>query len=336
MKHCKFYLIIFALLLISCSRHENINGIWIGKYQISEVGNSHIPLLLPVIIEISGSTMHTYRLEFDQADNRRHEIYNIRTERDCILLDKDTLHFKISGTGELILYNYAGNSNKTVFTRVTAVDTSLSVNLGQKAYLFYKDNRFIDSLDFINDSLVMSLLDNCPPDERILRYKILKYRAFNFLITSSPEIPPLLFTSRNDQQYFLKECYISEKQVMLKPIGYYKDTSGMQGTWQVKLETGEDSSLARLQRDLYYEEPHEMSLIITQDSISFCGNGYSKSYQWYLNNTGEWFYFQEKNNSAWQVWKITFFDSKRMVLKRNRMPAPDSDNKNRYLILYKV
>ncbi len=223
--------------MTSCKSENDLEGIWIGAYQIYYSGNDStltsiadfIPadtsyISMRALFDISENeiTKKTFdNLTFDEKGSIKITAYSVSGK--SLIVDTDTLRIKSLSKDSLVLSPHPDYLRDFVLKRLPEKNKKEKINIENKAFSLIGAN-YADSIDFINDSLVLHIGNTYDTRYRSRHWAINSYKSLDFLIFDQIASPPLLIAKCSDKEVSLKLYYTTIQDFKMTEIDYVKDT----------------------------------------------------------------------------------------------------------------
>lgn len=313
MKKILYLFVVLSFLLISCNPHKNkIKGIWIGAYQIHYFGDTMFKSSMRLLLDISENELIYKTFDYhayEEKDTLVKVGYSIHGNR--LIAGSDTFLIKNLTEDSLTLTFNSEYRREFVFKRLVECDENLEVNLTNNAFVMITSSQ-IDSIDFINDSLMMNINQETTCENQPLNWTISTYKSFQFLVLDYVETPPLLISQSFRNKITLNQFFTSNKKIILLRIQNSRDTSGLIGDWI-------NDDLLPPPPNYPHDEDVRLRIKIRSDSIIIKKFGKVKSRKWKLNTTKDFIYFPDDINSRQGVWQIIHLANDTLIIKKQNL-----------------
>lgn len=326
-----FYILFSLVVLISCKSKNDLDGIWIGAYQIYYSGSdstltsvsgfapvdtsyTSMRLLLDISKDEIISKTFDYPM-FEEKDTMRISKYSIVGNR--LIFDSDTFVIKGITEDSLILNVNSHCERDFIFKRLPENNDKIKIDIINNAFSLIGPN-YADSIDFVNDSLILHVGNVFNSVYRSRHWAINSYKSLDFLVFDQIESPPLLISDYSAKDVSLKLYFTTIKDFKMTKIESGKDTSGIIGNWVWPFQNNQDLPLPPplpLPPNYPDNVDTKLYLRIKKDSLEIEQFGRMKSKIWKLNSTNDFIYFPEYLLTKEGVWKILKIDGDKLDIE---------------------
>jgi hypothetical protein len=203
---------------------------------------------------------------------------------------------------------YKEDTIKKVLTRVKTMPSNSKLSLIHKAFVV-KGEEIVDSLDFINDSMVLEL-----SERRISRYYIDNYKGLNILVLEGRLNPPM-FVSQNSENSFNSTLYSGHNNnFKMIEIEEVNDISAIYGDWVWPYNKESEENHIPPPPPQWGDDPC-IYLKIDNDSILINQYGRKRTLKWEINSTNEYVLFPDYYDSQLKPWRIIKLDSDELIIR---------------------
>ncbi len=176
---------------------------------------------------------------------------------------------------------------------------------------------YADSIDFINDSLILHIGNEFNTNSLLRKWAINSYKSYDFLIFDEFESSPFLINKSSSNEISLNLFYTTIKDFKLTLIENIKDTSGFFGNWVWPFLEKQDFPPPPLSPNSSENEDTRLILRIKIDSLEIEQFNKMDSKKWELDSTNEFIYFPDDLNTKYGVWKILTINKDELIIERN-------------------
>jgi hypothetical protein len=313
-----FYILFSLIILISCESENELEGVWIGAYQVHNSGDEPLLSSMRLLLDISKDELIYKTFDYPMFEERDSvQILNYSFNGKSLTLGSDTFLVKNLTKDSLVL-NLSSNYEcdlvfKRLFVNNNNNNNSLKIDIKNKAFSLTGPN-YADSIDFINDSLILHIGNAFMPSRRSTKWAINSYKTFDFLVFDKLGSPPFLIENSSSNEISLKLFFNSIKDFTMTKIEINKYARGIVGDWVCPSQNRQGVPLPR---HLEGADP-KLYLRIKSDSLEIEQYGKIKSKKWKLNSTNNFIYFPEKINTKNGVWKIIKVNEDELIIERYR------------------
>ncbi|MDR6241128.1 hypothetical protein [Aureibacter tunicatorum] len=314
-----FYILFSFVFLISCKRGNELEGIWIGSYQISHTDNEPVLSSMRLLLDISKDQIIYKTFDypmFGEKDSIIISPYTIIENK--LIFDSDTFVIKEVTEDSLILSNHSLLKEDFIFKRLPKNNKKLNLEIKNNAFSFVGPN-YTDSIDFINDSLMLHIGNAFYTNSRPRHWSINSYKSFDFLVFDQIGSPPYLISNSSKNEVSLKMYFSTINDFKLTKINYEKNLSDLEGSWVSAYKNNQDLPLPPPPPNYPKNINTKLYLRIKKDSLEIEQFGRTKSKKWELNSTKEFLYFpKDLLTNKYGVWKIVKIEGDKLEIERNR------------------
>ncbi|WP_321515491.1 hypothetical protein [Marinifilum fragile] len=312
-----FYILISLIILNSCESSNELEGVWIGAYQIHYSGDEPVLSSMRLLLDISKDEIVYKTFDypmFDENDSMIISKYSI--DENNLIFDNDTFLIKGITNDSLVLSINSHYKRDVIFKRLPENNEKQSIDIINNAYSLIGPN-YADSIDFINDSLILHIGNVFNTNYRSRKWAVNSYKSYDFLVFDQLESPPFLINKSSSNEISLKLFYTTIKDFKLTQIENKIDTSGFVGNWVWPFLERQDFPLPP--PPLYFPENGDTRLYlrIKTDTLEIEQFGRTKSKLWKLNSTNDFIYFPKDLLTKDGVWKILKIDGDKLEIERN-------------------
>ncbi len=222
-------------------------------------------------------------------------------------VNKDSIVFEV---GESDKYK-----NKLIFKKLVTPPKLQYLDLSNKAYAIVCDNGYTDSIDFINDSILLHIRN-----DRFIhivdKWFINEYKGFKFLIIGDIENLPQLITSSNNDLIELIIFRPNELNVEMNLLTSEIELKQLYGSWHEISRKNLDSIEYKWSKPLPDNVDWRINLNITKDSIEILELNRKRKLKWIPNTTNQYIYFPDDFDTENSTWKITLLEKDRLKIER--------------------
>ena len=312
------YILFSLMILISCESSNELEGIWIGAYQIHYSSDKPSLSSMRQLLDFSSNEIIYKTFDYpslEEKDTIKTLEYSI--EGDNLIFDSDTFLIKNITQDSLILSFHSDYKRDLVFKRLIEKEEEIKIDLKETAFKLIGPN-YSDSIDFINDSLILHIGNTFNTHYRSTKWAINSYKSFDFLVFDQFDSPPFLIENSSRNEISLKLFFTSIKDFKMTKIEKIKDTSGIVGDWVWPFHHRQEFSLPPPPPIYRDDIDTKLYLRIKTDSLEIEQYGKIKSEKWELNSTNNFIYFPENIKTKYGVWKILKLNGDELVIERNR------------------
>lgn len=299
-----FQLIAVFLILISCKKSNEIEGIWYASYSI--IDGQPERLYETTLLDFEGEQLYTVTIR-DLASGGNEKViidtssYSLSDSTLGLYNDKWTFHLSIDS----LVLNLKDHKQKLVLRRLspTLKNPPISTNCFRGAYLV-KSQNYQDSVNFINDSLLIYTGEydqNYPAS----KWQVVDYKGFKFLNEHDELRPVTLIQACDEKGIKLQYPSIKTYEIEMIPQDKSVDKSAFIGTWSQV-----DYTLPNLpplppnysQVDLF------LKVQFDNDSATIRQHGRTERLLWNVTDDGKRIYFINKilkPQGSWKIKKLT-------------------------------
>lgn len=202
----RILLILILGLIISCNSKEKLEGTWIGAYSYSNTSDSNMNLPQRIVITFEEDKYFAKSFKYDYSSESDFEQGTYEYEGDTIFYNSgkaNTAILDIISRDSLVIKGMEG-ANNTVYKRLedSLKNRSENIQLIDKRYLMTSKN-YTDTLNFINDSLVVKSSDNSGKPGTY--WEKINHNGFDILFIEYNT--PLIFRQKRNETIFLTGLY---------------------------------------------------------------------------------------------------------------------------------
>jgi hypothetical protein len=309
------YCILLSLIsIISCQSSNKIEGIWIGAYQIhyhdgKPIFLSSMRLLLDISKDEIAIKTFNYPM-YEEKDSTITHKYHI--DKNYLIINSDTFIIKGVTGDSLILGIQSDYDSDYVFKRLSQTNKKNKINFQNKAFSLAGHN-YSDSIDFINDSLILHIGNKFNTNNSYTNWSINSYKSFDFLVLNQFESPPFLIDKSSAKNVSLKLFSTKILEFEMTLLENINDTNGLIGNWV---------QFAAIPSPYHIQDKKDADirkhLRITKDNIEIKQINRTHIRKWKINSTNHFIYFPENNMTNFEVWKILEISDNKLVIEVNR------------------
>jgi hypothetical protein len=321
-----FYILFSFLVLISCESRNELEGLWIGAYQIHYSGDEPVLSSMRLLLDISKDEIVYKTIDypmFDENDSTIISKYSI--DENKLIFDNDTFLIKGITKDSLVLSINSHYKRDIIFKRLPKNIEKQRINITNNAYSLIGPN-YADSIDFINDSLILHIGNVFNTNYRSGKWSINSYESLDFLVFDQIESPPFLITKNSDKEVSLKLFFSTVRDFKMTQIDNVKDTSGIVGNWVWPFQNNQDLPLPPPPPNYPENIDTRLYLRIKKDSLEIEQFGRKRTKRWKLNSTNDFMYFPEDLLTKDAAWKILNIDGDKLEIERNIKFSNSDDN----------
>ncbi|MDM8162229.1 hypothetical protein QUH73_20615 [Labilibaculum sp. K2S] len=308
-----FYILFSLIILISCESENELEGVWIGAYQVHYSGDEPLLSSMRLLLDISKAELIYKTFDYPMFEERDSvQILKYSFNGKSLTLDSDTFLVKNLTKDSLVL-NFCSNYERDLVFKRLPDNNNFKIDIKNKAFSLTGPN-YADSIDFINDSLMLHIGNVFNTNYRSTKWAINSYKSFDFLVFDQSESPPFLIDYSFENEIFLKLFFTTIKDFKMTNIENVKDTSGIIGNWVCPFQNRQGVPLPRHLEGV----DSKLYLRVKSDSLEIEQYGKIKSKKWKLNSTNNFIYFPEKINTKNGVWKILEVNEDKLIIERYR------------------
>ena len=312
------YILFSLVVLISCKPGNELQGLWIGAYQTHYSGDEPALSSMRLLLDISKDEIIYKTFDypmFDEKDSIIISKYSINENK--LIFNNDT--FKINGITEdsLVLSFYSDYERDLVFKKLPQKGEKIKINITNKAFSLIGQN-YADSIDFINDSLILHIGNVFNTNYRSRKWAINSYKSLDFLVFDQIESPPFLIDKSSNNEISLKLFFTTIKDFKLTKIENKIDTSGIVGNWVWPFLYKQEFPLPPPPPYFPVEGDTRLYLRIKMDTLEIEQFDKVDSKKWSINSTNEFIYFPDYLRTKYGVWKILKIDEDVLTIERNK------------------
>lgn len=308
------YLLLISIAFISCTPENELEGVWMGAYQIhySKNDTSYFPVRRLFDFSENHLKVKTFG---SQSFNSRDTLESFKFTRidQKLIVEKDTFIIINLAKDSLVL-SLTRRPEHWVFKRLIENEKKPIRKLTNQAYSIEGRN-YTDSLDFINDSILLHI-GNEYSTYRAESWAIETYKSYNFLVIDGWGWVPLLIDNSTENQWDLKQYYTKIQMVKMTRIQSPNDSSLLIGNWIWPHRN--DKGLPPPPIPPNFEENTDpyIYLNIKEDSLQLKQFGRSYSKEWKFNSIKNFVYFPKDIQSRKGVWKIISCTQNHLTIER--------------------
>ena len=311
------YILISLIIFNSCESSNELEGVWIGAYQIHYSSNEPSLSSMRELLDFSSNQIIYKSFDYpslEEKDTIKAFKYSLKDNK--LIFDSDTFLIKNITQDSLVLSYYSTYKRDLVFKRIIKRDKKINIELKEKAFRIIGPN-YSDSIDFITDSLILNIGNVFNTNYRLTKWAINSYKSFDFLVFDHFDSPPLLIEKSSENEILLKLFHTSIQDFKMTKIEKKNEISGIVGNWVWPFQDGQGFPLPP--PPLSYPENIDTKLYlrIRTDSIEIEQYGKVRSEKWKLNSTNGFIYFPEKIKTKYGVWKILKLNRDELIIERN-------------------
>lgn len=320
-----FYILFSFIFLISCKTGNEIEGIWIGAYQTHYSGEEPVLSSMRLLLDISKDEIISKTFDypmFEEKDTMSISKYSIIKNK--LIFDSDTFVIKGVTEDSLILNINSHYERDFIFKRLPENNEKLNIDISNNAFSLIGPN-YADSIDFVNDSLILHIGNVFNTIYRSRHWAINSYKSLDFLVFDQIESPPFLISDYSDNEVSLKLYFSTIKDFKMTKIGNVKDTNGIVGSWVWPFQNNQDLPLPPPPPNYPENVDTKLYLRIKKDSLEMEQFGRTESKIWKLNSTNGFIYFPDDlltKDGAWEILKI---EGDKLEIERNKRFSSSGD-----------
>ncbi|TLX76539.1 hypothetical protein E9993_06525 [Labilibacter sediminis] len=314
-----YYILISLVIFISCQSHQTgLEGIWIGAYQIHYSENDSILGTMRYILDISSNNL-IYKT-FDYPTYRKKDTIQVSKYKyvdQFLIIESDTFIVKNLTKDSLVLNLQSNYESDLIFKKLPKKRRTQQLKLKNRAFSLTGPN-YADSIDFINDSLILHIGNKFNTIYRSTQWNINSYKSFEFLIFDQIESPPFLIENSTENEITMKLFFTTIQDFKMTELYNVKDTIGMVGNWVWPYQINQNSPIPPPPPNYPKDIDPKLYLRINKDSLEVEQFGRTKSKKWRLNTTNDYIIFNEDIFTRNGVWKILTIKDDKLVIERNK------------------
>lgn len=309
MKKKIIYVIILSLGLISCKENVKLEGVWYASYYIN--GEKKEPVFEKMLWDFSDTQL--FNIQFGDMSTGNHDTVLIDSTNFELIGDTlrvDEGNYLLDYNEDSIIVSPIGINKMLVLKRLSNRYRDLNIkNRHLKGAYILSGGAYLDSLDFINDSIFLHTGKynmNFPA----YKWRIIKYRGFSFFNVHDALYPIGLIESWSEKEMVIS--YRSQKEsFILMPTKNQDNSDLLYGSWNEirNSEPTEPSAMARTYGDQLY------NLVFEPDSLEINRYGHSKKLKWELTSDNKRIYFIDKIFKEGGSWKIEYLSNDSLVIR---------------------
>jgi putative VirB-like lipoprotein len=296
------YTILSVLILTSCSKTEELDGIWFIAYNDFPDYKAE-PSQQKTLLEFDGKFVYTIKIGDLSTGDLSSVIIDTALfsfNNSVLQIDKEKLNVIYSQ--DSIIFNHEdAPQTRTVLKRLNPnfknkdfkeTNFSGSYSISSK---FYND-----SIDFINDSIVIftgEYSSNFP----VYNWKTIDYGGFKFLNIQNELFPLLMFKSQTDKETTFEYPIQKNKDFIFSKLNIPSLSDNLIGRWQeikINIPKPLPPFVGIKDGDQYY------NLSFTKDSLLINHFGRNEKIRWSLSGANQRIYFIDKIMNEQGSWKI--------------------------------
>ena len=319
MKNLLVIITTILIAVIGCSSDDkNIEGIWIGAYQIHYSGEKAVYSSLRTLIEVDKDEITFKTFDYPQM-GEIDSIHSMTYHRSgYVLTDKsnsksDTLKIKLISEDSIVFSGFNSYERDWVYKRIKLSESPKNIEIKNKSYSLISEN-FSDSIDFINDSVSLHF-GIYSSIHRESHWSINNYKNLSFLVIDRYESPPLLIKSIDNGVIHLELYHNKINDFELRLLNHKIDTNGLVGKWMYPETSEKNIPLPPPPPHLPDYVDMKTYINFTNDSVSITQYGRVKTKAWRLNSTHDFIYFPNELNSENSFWDIIELKEDKLTLR---------------------
>ena len=204
-----------------------------------------------------------------------------------------------------------------VFKRVKPQKVLADFELIGKAF-YIQGNNYSDSLEFIDDSIYMSISRPFKHGLNPYRWRTYSYSALKFLIFERPMTPPFIITSSGSHGFTFSVIDSKTWEYKATEIkGKEEIDITLTGNWIATWAISNDS-LPKPPPPPGWDQDHNLRLSFDNDSLEFEMYGNTRKIRWKSNATKSLIYFPNHVDSHDEFWEILEVSEERLLINRIR------------------
>ena len=318
--------IVFVSIFCSCSKKKNLDGIWMGAYQLHhrDQGDAYSPLKL--LFEFDGDSLHSKIFGTLNGDDAYETSTAFRIENDYLLpsnsaSELDSLKIISITEDSLVLRLFNAYNRDFVFKKLPATSQTNTIALQGKTYAF-ETGELKDTIEFINDSSFLYLSNvRCIP---VRDWSSHSYKHLNFIMMDKLKEFPLLIDAIQNDTVKLSYFYKKTGDVTLKTLPKKWNLSLLKGSWVSWNAVPKGMDLPQwVEKDsdrgeyLHFSDNQilEKTLFGKEEQITWEATG---------NHQGIYFPSLLTNGGIGAYWKIIKLSSDDLVIERNDLLYPEN------------
>jgi hypothetical protein len=303
------YIILISLIIITsaCNNNRDVEGIWITTNSVHRSQITPITYQTAALYDFDGDKL--FIKFFDERHPIKPKGYAYKLDGNQLIIRNNHATIETIHQDTLILLGiYKEDTIKKVLTRVKIMPSSSKLSFVHKAFVI-KGEEIVDSLDFINDSMVLEL-----SERRISRYHIDNYKGLNILVLEGSLNPPLFISQNSETSFDLTLYYGDNNNFKMTEIEEVNDISVIYGDWVWPSNKENEETHIPPPPPLWGDDPC-IYLKINNDSIVINQFGRKRALKWKMNSTNEYILFPDYYNSELKPWRIIKLDSNELIIR---------------------
>jgi len=307
------YILLISLFVIAsaCNNKRDMEGIWVTSYDVDNskewIGHS----MTATLLDFSGDSL--FIKYFDQSRIIRSMGYTYKIDGNHLMVGNESVIIKNLNQDTLVLLSINKEDTiKNVLIRMKIMPSSSELSFAQRAFVI-KGEDIVDSLDFINDSMVLELCER-----RISRYFIYKYKGLNILVLAGSLNPPLYISQNSETSFNLTLYDRHNSSLKMTEIEDANDISVIYGDWT--WPTNKENEETHIPPPPPWSDDPHIHLTFNKDSIIINRYGQKRTLEWEMNSTNEFVLFPGYLEQGVKPWKIIKVDSNELVIVGGIIP----------------
>ncbi len=312
-----YYILLVLVLLTSCNTGNQLEGIWIGAYKSHNYGDTPSYSSMRLLLDISKNEIVLKTFDypmFEEKDSIRKSKYSIN--KNNLIFDSDTFLIKGIAEDSLILSIKSDYELDFVLKKLPEKIKKQNIDIQNNAFSLIGPN-YADSIDFINDSLILHIGNVFNTNYRLRKWAINSYKSLDFLVFDQIESPPLLIDKCFDNEVSLKLYSTTIKDFKMTRIDNLMDTNRIVGNWVSPFKNNTDLPIPPPPPNYSENVDTKLYLRIKKDSLEIEQFGRTNSKKWMLNSTKEFIYFPWDLLTKDCAWRILEIDGDELKIERN-------------------
>lgn len=311
-------------VLSSCSKKSDLDGIWMGAYQLHYTDQGEAYTQLKLLFEFDGDSLHSKFFGNDDRSGAYEKTAAFRRVNGYILPKGsvtllDSLKIVSIHQDSLVFRLFNKYDRDLVFKKVRSTSQVKPELLQGKTFAF-QSGRLTDTLEFVSDSLCIKMgeiNDGMP----IKKWKVDSYKHLNFIVINQSKSLPMLIDTIQNKSIHLSYFYKKTGTIRLKPLPKKWDLAQLKGTWVCW-----DAIPNGVDLPQWVEEDANRG-----EYLNFSDNkllkrtllGRQEKFYWKASSNEQGIYFPSKmsNGGINAYWKIVHLSAEKLRIERNNIQA---------------
>lgn len=309
----KYHFITVAiLLLVSCESNTNIDGVWISfnnGVKNDYVGN------YDGVLKFNGNEILIKGLGLPDDGLEPFEISYSKIDDLLYVNEVGTDSLRIEQTSDTVLKaNFINSKSNVFFQKLADQDLNISPwNPENKSYKVKEDNQVRNSVDFVNDSIVLEFYSNNEIIE-ILKWRKYSFEDYSFLVFNNKIRPyQLLIDSIQNSNLFLSRFSDSRRTVRFEQIDDEIPTH-LFGKWKL-IETKIEPNITNSKSAPRITDNYEIeTLNFERGKIIINTKTESLTRNWQLVGSKKHIFFPNEKLIQENIWQINNLNNSILVI----------------------